>query len=66
MNGKTRLPEIQLCVWNVFSEEDLKRGDSQNSPGAPVVKTVLARQAAQVRSLVGELRSRIPHSTANK
>ena len=40
MNEKTRLPEIQLCVWNVFSEEDLRRGDSQNSPGGPVVKTL--------------------------
>ena len=35
-------------------------------PGSPVVKTALPTQGAQVRPLVRELRSRMPHGTANK
>ena len=33
-------------------------------PGCPAVKTVLPLQGAQVRSLVWELRSQMPHSEA--
>lgn len=64
MNGKTRLPEIQLCVWKVFSEEDLKR--IPRTPGGPAGAMTCASTGAQVQSLIGDLRSCIACSTANK
>ena len=35
-------------------------------PGGPVVKTALSMQRTQVRSLVGELRSHMPHGQKKK
>ena len=44
----------------------LKINITGDFPGGPVVKTALPLQGAQVRSLVGELGSHMPRSTAKK
>ena len=43
-----------------------KKGRKSDFFGGPVVKTVLPMQAAQVQSLVGELRPHITHAVAKK
>ena len=43
-----------------------KKGRKSDFFGGPAVKTVLPMQAAQVQSLVGELRSHITHAVAKK
>ena len=42
----------------------IQTSTNRNFPGGPVVKTLLPLQGVWVRSLVGELRSRMLHGAA--
>ena len=56
-----------FLLWNNLV---LSGGFKMRSPGdfsgSPVVKTMLPQQRVQVRSLIGELRSHMPHSQKKK
>ena len=47
-------------------ESHVKNTEAEDFPGVPVVKTLLPLQRAQVQSLVGELKSHMPHSVVKQ
>lgn len=57
LNGKTRLPEIQLCVWKVFSRGRLEKGDSQNSPEVQRLRLCASTAGSTGLILIRDLRS---------
>ena len=59
---------VNLCEPSPYNEAHCLslKSNSRDFPGSPVVKPALPLQGAQVWSLVGELRSRMPGNGAKK
>ena len=57
---------MYVCIIKCAHTHTHTHTHLRDFPGSPVIKTALPLQGTRVQSLVGELRSHMPHGMAKK